>query len=319
MSLQDAISRLSSFWAARGCLVLPPCTLEIPGGVLHPDAFFRLLDEEPWRAAYLQPVRRPLDGRYGRHPSRLARHLQFQVLLKAPGDDARDLYLASLADLGLELAVHDLRFAEWSWQALSLDAWGLGWHVLIDGLGVSRMTFLQQLAGRELEPVALEISYGLERLMMAVGRVRNAFELPWADGGPSYGELWRRDEEELTRYAAEVADAEAIERQLALFLESARRSLDAGLPRFAYEQTVKCLREIDLLETRRELSIRDREQRLGQVRDLVLDVAAAYLAARARPPAEPPGAVEAQAPAAAPEKKARTRKRKGSRRAAKKA
>jgi len=319
MSLQDAISRLSSFWAARGCLVLPPCTLEIPGGVLHPDAFFRLLDEEPWRAAYLQPVRRPLDGRYGRHPSRLARHLQFQVLLKAPGDDARDLYLASLADLGLELAVHDLRFAEWSWQALSLDAWGLGWHVLIDGLGVSRMTFLQQLAGRELEPVALEISYGLERLMMAVGRVRNAFELPWADGGPSYGELWRRDEEELTRYAAEVADAEAIERQLALFLESARRSLDAGLPRFAYEQTVKCLREIDLLETRRELSIRDREQRLGQVRDLVLDVAAAYLAARARPPAEPPGAVEAQAPAAAPEKKARTRKRKGSRRAAEKA
>jgi glycyl-tRNA synthetase alpha chain len=155
--------------------------------------------------------------------------------------------------------------------------------------------------------------------MMAVGRVRNAFELPWADGGPSYGELWRRDEEELTRYAAEVADAEAIERQLALFLESARRSLDAGLPRFAYEQTVKCLREIDLLETRRELSIRDREQRLGQVRDLVLDVAAAYLAARARPPAEPPGAVEAQAPAAAPEKKARTRKRKGSRRAAEKA
>lgn len=308
MSLQDAISRLSSFWAARGCLVLPPCTLEIPGGILHPDVFFRLLDPEPWRAAYLQPVRRPLDGRYGRHPSRLARHLQFQVLLKAPDDDVRGLYLASLEDLGLELAVHDLRFAEWYWEALSLDAWGLGWHVLVDGLGVARMTFLQQLAGREVDPVAVEISYGLERLMMTVSRVRNAFELPWADGGPSYGDLWRRDEEELTRWAAEVADPEAVERQLALHLENARRALDDGLLRLAYEQTVKSLREIDLLETRRELSIRDCEERLGRVRDLVLEVAARYLAERTGPQVEEEPAAAEEEPAPDTKKKARKRK-----------
>jgi len=314
MSLQDAISRLSSFWAARGCLVLPPCTLEIPGGILHPDAFFRLLDPEPWRAAYLQPVRRPLDGRSGRHPTRLARHLQFQVLLKAPDDDVRGLYLASLEHLGLELAVHDLHFAEWHWEALSLDAWGLGWHVLVDGLGVARMTFLQQVAGHEIEPVAVEISYGLERLMMAVGRVKNAFELPWADGGPAYGDLWRRDEDELTRWAAEVVDAEAVERQLALHLENAHRALDAGLPRFAYEQTVKSLREIDLLETRRELSLRDREERLGRVRGLVLEVAARYLAERAGPQVGGEPAAAAEEPAPGTRKK--TRKRKGARRQA---
>lgn len=308
MSLQDAIFRLSSFWAAQGCLVLPSCPLEIPGGILHPDAFFRLLDAAPWRAAYLQPVRRPLDGRYGRHPSRLARHLQFQVLLKAPDDDLRGRYLASLEALGLDLAVHDLRFAEWHWQARSLDAWGLGWNVLVDGLGVARMTFLQQVAGRAIDPVAVEISYGLERLVMAVARVRNVFELPWSDGGPSYGDLWRRDEEELTRYAAEVADAEAVERRLALCLEDARRALDAGLLRLAYEQTVRSLKEIDLLETRGEPSIRDRERRLGQVRELIHAVAARYLDERTGPRDEAPGAAAEEKPAPATRKKAGKRK-----------
>lgn len=311
MSLQDAIFRLSRFWAAEGCLVLPPRELEIPGGVLHPDAFFRLLDAEPWHAAYLQPVRRPLDGRYGRHPFRLARHLQFQVLLKGPGDDARDLYLRSLEELGLELGAHDLRFAEWHWEAFSLDAWGLGWHVLIDGLGVTRMTYLQQVAGRAVEPVAVEISYGLERLLMAVRRVKSAFDLPWAVGGPSYGELWRRDEDELTRYAVEVAAVELVERQLVLLREGARRALDAGLLRLAYELTVRSLFEIDVLEMRGELSLRGRQERLGQVRELIHEVAARYL--------EPPKAAapKEEPVAAPPEERAKTRKKRKKRKSPK--
>ena len=273
MNLQDAIAALSRFWAAEGCLVLPPCELEVPGGILHPQAFFRLLDPEPWRAAYLQPVRRPLDGRYGRHPYRLARHLQFQVVVKAPGGDLRDLYLRSLEELGLELADHDLRFAEWSWEAFSIDALGLGWRVLVDGLSVTRMTFLQRLAGRELDPVAVEISYGLERLVMALTQENDVFRLPWAEGGPEYGDLARRDEIELSRYAVEVADADVLERRLEILEEQARQALDADLVRLAYETAVESLPTIDLLDARGRLSIRGREERLARVRDLVGAVA----------------------------------------------
>lgn len=290
MNVQDAIFRLSHFWAGEGCLVLPACELEVPSGILHPDAFFRLLDSRPWRAAYLQMVRRPLDSRYGRHPFRLGRHLQFQVILKAPPDDVRDRYVRSLEDLGLRLAVHDLRFTEWSWEALSLDAWGLGWQVHLDGLAVTRLTFLQQVAGHELDPVAAEISYGVERLLMAVTRTRNAFRLPWSEGGPEYGELWRREEEELSRYALEVADVSAVERRLANLRDETRLALDAGLLRLAYELAVRSLNGIDLLETRGELSSAERTERLGGVRELVNEVARRHLADQA--PAKP-GAGEA--------------------------
>jgi tetrameric-type glycyl-tRNA synthetase alpha subunit len=277
MNVQDAIFRLSRFWAGEGCLVLPPSELEIAGGILHPVTFFRLLDPGPWRAAYLQTVRRPLDGRYGRHPFRLGRHLQFQVILKAPGDDVRERYLASLADLGLELAVHDLRFTEWNWQALSLDAWGLGWQVHLDGLGVTRLTYLQQLAGRDLDPVAVEISYGVERLLMAVTRTKNAFRLLWTENGPEYGDLWRREEIELSRWAREVADVEVVERQIEIWRDEARRALDAGLLRRAYELTIRSLHGIDLLDARGELSARQRAERLRGVRELVREVAGRYV------------------------------------------
>ncbi len=301
MNVQDAIFRLSRFWAAQGCLVLPPCDLEIPGGILHPEVFFRLLDPEPWRAAYLQPVRRPLDGRYGHHPYRLGRHLQFQVVVKAPGGDMRELYLESLEDLGLEPADHDLRFAEWNWEALSLDAWGLGWHVLVDGLGVTRMTFLQQVAGRQLDPVALEISYGVERLLMTITRAGDAFQLPWAGDGPEYGELCRRDEVELSRYANEVADVDVVERQLAVLADEARVALDAGLVRLAYELTVKALRGIDLLEVRGRLSTRDRAERLSRVRERIREVAARYLDEEANPAVEVPEPESPKAEEAEPE------------------
>lgn len=294
MNVQEAIFRLSRFWADQGCLVLPPAEFEIPGGILHPDTFFRLLDPDPWRAAYLQTVRRPLDGRYGRHPFRLGRHLQFQVILKAPDDGVRERYLASLAELGFELAVHDVRFTEWNWRALSLDAWGLGWQVHLDGLGVTRLTFLQQVAGRDLDPVAVEISYGVERLLMVLTRTKDAFRLSWAEDGPEYGELWLRDEIELSRYVREVADVGAVERQLDVLREEALRALDAGLVRRAYELTIRSLQGIDVLDARGELSARQRTERLAGIRELVRAVAGRYLARD-----EPAGGRVGEKPAAA--------------------
>jgi len=233
VTLQDAILRLSRFWADEGCLLLTPCDFRINAGTLHPDVFSALLGPEPCRLAYLQPVRRPLDGRLGRHPYRLAKHLQFQVVIQDPADDLRDVYLRSLQDLGLELGVHDLRFVEWSWEAPALGGTGRGWHVLLDGLGVSRVTYLLELAGAALEPVGLEISYGLERLLMCLAGARSAYLLPWAENGPEYGRLRRAEEIEMSRWATELADPEVLGQQLALAESEAQRCLDAGLPRAA--------------------------------------------------------------------------------------
>lgn len=277
MAVQEGIFELTRYWAAQGCLVLPPCEAKIPAGTLHPDVFFHLLDGKSWRAAYLQPVRRPLDGRHGRHPYRLARHLQLQVVLQGTGEDVRELYLESLRALGCDLAAHDLRFTEWNWESQALGAWGLGWHVQLDGLGVTRLTFVQQLAGIELQPVAVEISYGLERLLMALARVRSVFQLPWRDGGASYGDLHRPAELEHSRWAVEVAGVEATQRRLEDLAHEARAALEADLPRFAYELAVGVLYSIDLLDARGQLTARERHQRLEGVRELVTAAAERYL------------------------------------------
>ncbi|MCP4661676.1 MAG: glycine--tRNA ligase subunit alpha [bacterium] len=279
-TLQDTILQLSRFWAGEGCLLLPPCDFEVPAGIMHPDAFFRLLGRKPWRAAYLQPIRRPLDGRHGKHPYRLSKHLQFQVLLKAPPDDVPGLYLRSLEELGFELRHHDVRFAEWQWESRSLGARGLGWHVQLDGLGVTRLTYLQQAAGRILEPVSAEISYGIERLAMALAQARNAFHLRWAVDGLDYGRLRQRDEVELSRYASEVADVDYLRRGLGELEKEARRCLEADLLRPTYELAIKGLQAIELLETRGELSAYERDGWLDRMRELVAAAAERYLEER---------------------------------------
>jgi len=290
--LQDAILQLSRFWASEGCLLLPPCDFEVPAGIMHPDAFFRLLGRKSWRAAYLQPIRRPLDGRHGKHPYRLSKHLQFQVLLKPPPEDVPGLYLRSLGELGFKLSVHDVHFAEWQWESRALGARGLGWHVQLDGLRVTRLSYLQEAAGRALEPVSAEISYGLERLVMALAQTRNAFQLRWAADGPEYGRLRQRDEVELSRYGSEVADVDYLRRGLGELEEEARRCLEADLLRPAYELAIKALQAIELLETRGELSPRERDGWLGRVRELVIAAADRYLEERR---------VERESQAAAPE------------------
>lgn len=279
-TLQDTILELSRFWANEGCLLLPPCDFEVPAGTMHPDAFFRLFGRKSWRGAYLQPIRRPLDGRHGKHPYRLSKHLQFQVQLKAPPEDVPGLYLRSLEALGFVLVEHDVRFAEWKWESRSLGARGLGWHVQLDGLGVTRLTYLQQAAGRPLEPVSAEISYGVERLSMALAETRNVFHLRWTVDGPEYGRLRQRDEVELSRYASEVADVDYLRRGLGELEREARRCLEADLLRPAYELAIKALQPIELLETRGELSARERDGWLDRVRALVAAAADRYLEER---------------------------------------
>ncbi len=277
-SLQDTILHLQWFWAAQGCVLLPPCDFEVPFATLQPDAFFRILGPEPCRVAYLQPVRRPLDGRYGRHPYRLGKHLQFQVVLKPPPRDVQSLYLESLEALGLELALHDVRFAEWRWQPRSLGARGSGWHAQLNGLGVTRLTFLDRVAGRDLDPVCVELSYGLERLVMILQGAASAFDLGWSESGAEYGRLRQRDEEELSRYAFEIADVAGLRRRLEMLDEEAGRCLEAGLSRPAYELAVRCLKLIDLLEARGELSARQRARLLERVCERVVAIAELDLA-----------------------------------------
>lgn len=279
-SLQETLLRLTQFWTGQGCLWLPSCDFEVEAGILHPDSFFRLLGPEPWRAVFLQPVRRPLDGRRREHPYRLQKHLQLQVVLKPPPPDVQSLYLQSLEALGCELAVHDLRFAEWNWQSTALDAWGSGWHVLIDGLGITRLTFLQEAAGETLAPPTAELSYGIERLTMLLAGKPSADDLDWVAGGPVYGDLRRSDEAELSRYVFEVADVGSLRRQLEELLGESDRCLEAGLVRPAYELAVRSLQSVEVLEARGDLATFERRQRLAEVQQRVRAAAALYLDAR---------------------------------------
>lgn len=279
-NLQDAVLRLQRFWSSQGCLLLPPCDFEVPFAALHPDAFFRTLGPNPWRAAYLQPVRRPLDGRYGRHPFRLSKHHQLAVVLKPPVDEVQTIYLASLESLGLDLSQHDVRFAEWRWQPRSLGASGFGWHALVDGLGITRLTFLERVADRDLEPMSFEISYGLERLLMLLQGFPSAYAVSWS-GDTDYGRVRRRDEEEVSRYVFETADATDLQQRLEILDREAGRCLESGLARPAYELAVRCLEPIDVLEARGAVSGRERERWLDRVRERVVAAADLHLARQA--------------------------------------
>lgn len=273
--------RLTQFWVERGHVLLPPCDFAIPAGSMHPDVFFNLLEDRPWGSALVQPVRRPRDGRHGLHPFRLARHLEFHVLLRHGVEAMQDLYVHSLEALGLDLAAHDLCFSDGPWESHSLAAWGNGWHVQLDGLGVARLTFLRHLAGRPLARPAAELVYGIERTALVLAEVPDVKALIWGDGVTD-GEPWRRSEEEMSRYAFEVADADLWQRSLDRREEEARRCLDAGLPRTAYELAVGNLEHVELLLARGQLEVRHRLRHLQRVQELVL--AAAQVARAAMKP-----------------------------------
>ncbi|MFN7940808.1 MAG: glycine--tRNA ligase subunit alpha [Thermoanaerobaculia bacterium] len=281
-TFQELILSLSEFWAKQGCVLQQPYDLEVGAGTMAPDTFLRVLGPEPWRVAYVQPSRRPADGRYGENPFRLYKHHQFQVVLKPSPLDVQATYVRSLAAMGIDLAQHDLRFEEDNWEAPTLGAWGVGWQVMLDGMEITQFTYFQQAGGLELAPISCEITYGLERITMFLGLERSIYDIEWVPAGPRYGEVRRQDEYESSRYCFEVADIAFLHSQFEGFEREARRCLAADIVLPAYECTLKCSHAFNVLDARGAVSVTERVGLMKRVRDLAIACAEGYLASRER-------------------------------------
>ncbi|MDD3576268.1 MAG: glycine--tRNA ligase subunit alpha [Halothiobacillus sp.] len=282
-TFQGLILALSEFWANQGCAVLQPLDIEVGAGTFHPATFLRAIGPEPWRAAYVQPSRRPTDGRYGENPNRLQHYYQFQVLLKPSPDNIQQLYLDSLALLGFDPLTHDIRFVEDNWESPTLGAWGLGWEVWLNGMEVTQFTYFQQIGGLDCRPVSGEITYGLERLAMYMQGVQSVYDLVWSKseaGIITYGDVYHQNEVEQSTYNFEQADTAFL---FGLFDQAEHESLrlvELGLPLPAYEQVLKASHAFNLLDARRAISVTERQRFILRVRTLARGVAEAYYARR---------------------------------------
>ncbi len=281
-SLQELILRLSDFWAGEGCVLQQPYDLEVGAGTMHPDTFLRVLGPEPWRVAFVQPSRRPADARYGENPFRLGKHLQLQVILKPSPPDVQALYVRSLEAMGVDLALHDLRFEEDNWEAPTLGAWGLGWQVMLDGMEITQFTYFQQAGGQELDPVSAEITYGLERITMFLGLARSVYDVSWVPDGLGYGEVRHQDELEFSKYYFEVADVGFLQERFAGHERESRRCLEAGLVLPAYECALKCSHLFNVLDSRGAVSVTERVGLIKRIRRLAVACAREYVASRER-------------------------------------
>jgi glycyl-tRNA synthetase alpha chain len=277
LSFQDLILTLHRYWGAQGCVILQPYDMEMGAGTFHPATVLRALGPDPWRACYVQPCRRPTDGRYGENPNRLGHYYQYQVVLKPSPDDLQDLYLGSLVEIGIDPLKHDIRFVEDDWESPTLGAWGLGWEVWCDGMEVTQFTYFQQVGGFECRPVTGELTYGLERLAMYIQGVDNVFDLRFNDAGVSYGDIFLENEVEMSTYNFEVADADAL---FDLFRRAAAESekcLANKLPIPAYEQAIKASHIFNTLQARGVISVAERQAYIGRVRDLAKAACAAWM------------------------------------------
>ena len=277
-SFQDIILRLNQYWAAQGCVLIQPFDIEVGAGTFHPATFLRALGPEPWNAAYVQPSRRPTDGRYGENPNRLQRYYQYQVVLKPNPDNIIDLYLESLKALGIDPLVHDLRFVEDNWESPTLGAWGLGWEVWLNGMEVTQFTYFQQAGGLECRPVTGEITYGLERLAMYIQGKDNVFDLAFNNDGVTYGDVFLENERQMSKWHFEVADTN---RLFDLFKQAAAESencLKAGVPIAAYEQAIKASHIFNTLQARGVISVAERQAYIGRVRDMAKGACGAWMA-----------------------------------------
>ncbi|MBE3590136.1 MAG: glycine--tRNA ligase subunit alpha [Firmicutes bacterium] len=279
MNFQEMILRLHRFWGDRGCVLAQPYDVEKGAGTMNPFTFFRSLGPEPWRVAYVEPSRRPADGRYGENPNRLYRHWQYQVVLKPSPDDVLDVYVDSLRALGIDPLEHDIRFVEDNWEAPTLGAWGLGWEVWLDGMEITQFTYFQQMGGQEVRPVAAEITYGLERLAAFIQGVDDIFQVEWVDG-VTYGDVFRLEEYEHSKYSFEVADVPLLRSQFEASEREAGRALEAGLILPAYDHTLRCSHLFNLLEARGAISVTQRAEYIARVRELARRCAEAWLARR---------------------------------------
>jgi glycyl-tRNA synthetase alpha chain len=282
-SFQGLIQTLQNYWSEQGCVIMQPLDMEVGAGTFHPATFIRAIGPEPWRTAYVQPSRRPADGRYGENPNRLQHYFQFQVLLKPSPDNFQELYLASLEALGFDMLVHDVRFVEDDWEAPTLGAWGLGWEVWLNGMEVSQFTYFQQVGGLECRPVSGEISYGIERLAMYLQGVDSIFDLVWSRGPQgiiTYGDIYHQNEVEQSTYNFELADTDALFHWFDVCEAQSRLLVEKNLPLPAYEQVMKASHAFNLLDARHAISVTERQRFILRLRSLSRGVAECYYASR---------------------------------------
>ena len=282
-TFQGLILALQQYWADQGCVILQPHDMEMGAGTFHIATFLRAIGPEPWNAAYVQPSRRPTDGRYGENPNRLQHYYQFQVVLKPSPKNIQDLYLGSLEMLGIDLHVHDVRFVEDNWESPTLGAWGLGWEVWLNGMEVTQFTYFQQVGGLECRPVTGEITYGLERIAMYIQGVESVFDLVWTRGSQgvvTYGDVFHQNEVEQSAYNFEHADVDFLFRLFDQCETDSNRLIEAGLPLPAYERVLEASHAFNLLDARHAISVTERQRYILRVRALARAVAQAYYDAR---------------------------------------
>ncbi len=288
LTFQDMVGRLTDFWAREGAVVALPYDLEVGAGTMCPETFFRVLGPEPWSVAYVQPSRRPADGRYGENPNRLIKHTQLQVILKPPPVKVQDIYLRSLQDIGIDFHNHDIRFEEDNWEAPTLGAWGIGWQVMLDGLEITQFTYFQQSGGVDLDPISVELTYGLERIAAFLQNVNNVYEVKW-NNSVKYQDLRHREEFELSLYDFEVASPESTRQLFEIYESEAARLLkdyfnsdrEHRAVRFplrkVYEFCLKCSHLFNILDARGAISVTERVALIARIRKIATDVAHVYL------------------------------------------
>ncbi len=279
MTFQDIILKLQVFWAQQGCIIQQPYDIEVGAGTMNPATFLRVLGPEPWNVAYVEPSRRPTDGRYGENPNRLQHYYQYQVIMKPSPENIQDIYLKSLESLGIELKKHDVRFVEDDWESPTLGAWGLGWEVWLDGMEVTQFTYFQQVGGFDLKPVSVEITYGLERLAMYIQSVESVFDIQWIDD-ITYGDIYHRGEVEFSHYNFELSDADALLNLFNIYEKEAERIIEEGFVLPAYDYILKCSHTFNLLDARGVIGVTERTSYIGRVRALARKCAEKYLNVR---------------------------------------
>jgi glycyl-tRNA synthetase alpha chain len=275
MYFQDLILRLQQFWGNQGCVILQPYDMEMGAGTFHWATFLRAIGPKPWKTAYVQPCRRPTDGRYGENPNRLGHYYQFQVMMKPSPHDIQDLYIQSLKAIGIDTRKHDLRFVEDNWESPTLGAWGLGWEVWLDGMEITQFTYFQQCGGFELSPIPVELTYGLERIAMYLQKVDHFKDIQWVEGY-SYGDVYMRNEKEQAQYAFHESNSELLFSQFTSTEEEALTLAEKGLALPAYEQCIKASHLFNLLDARGVISVSQRAQYIRRVRDMALSSAKAW-------------------------------------------
>ncbi|KRC78889.1 glycine--tRNA ligase subunit alpha [Sphingomonas sp. Root241] len=272
------ILKLHDYWSERGCVILQPYDMRMGAGTFHPATTLKALGPDPWNAAFVQPCRRPTDGRYGENPNRLQHYYQYQVILKPSPPDLQELYLGSLAAIGIDFTKHDIRFVEDDWESPTLGAWGLGWEVWCDGMEVTQFTYFQQMGGFDCKPVAGELTYGLERLAMYIQNKDSVYDLAFNDAGVSYGDVFLENEKQMSKWNFEIADTEALFDLFRKAVAECENCLKAELPIPAYEQAIEASHVFNLLNARGVISVAERQAYIGRVRDLAKGSCEAWMA-----------------------------------------